>query len=417
MSKPLKIAIYALLKPTDGGVATVTAALIRALGQLTDGDESYVIIGRPDAKEWLGTSLGANQTWVDAPMPQAPWSGNTRRLLRPILLKFRSFGRRLLDVGEQPLQVPTSTGFYESLGCDLIHFPYQVFVIPALPFIYQPWDLQHLHYPQFFSPQEIAWRDVLFRTGCNLARAVVVATDYVRADVAVNYALPARKLYRIPPGAPLQSLTPASADHERVFEKYRLRQPFMLYPAQTWEHKNHARLLEALALLRDQRDLRLTLVCTGDRTHYWETLKAVIASYRLEDQVHFLGHVPADDLRALYALCDFVVFPSLFEGFGTLPLEAWASGKPVLSSSTGALGEVVGDAGLRVDPCSVEQIAEGIAQMALQPALREDYARRGQERLQQFNWAHSARAFRALYRQIAGVPLTDEDQGLLLEAK
>ncbi len=413
MSKPLHIAINAQFEANAGGTATVTAALIRALGRLDDGDETYTIIGRTDTRTWLDIDLGTNQRWVDVPISMPALRSFTRSALRPLLLKAQQLGRRFLNVSALPQQTPYSNGFYERLGCDLIHFPYQMFVITALPSIYHPWDLQHLHYPQFFTPEEIAAREVLLRTGCNLAQAVVVASEFVRDDVSTSYALPARKLFRIPPGPPLQTNGAQTGDPARVIQAYDLKLPFMLYPAHTWKHKNHQRLLEALALLRDQHKIRLNLVCTGGLTPYWQTLKQTINHLRLEDQVRFLGLIPAVDLSALYQLSAFVIYPSLFEGFGTPPLEAWNAGKALVSSCGSSLGEVVGDAGLVIDPLSVESIADAAAKMMVDAPLRDEYVRRGQERLHQFNWEYTARVFRALYRYVGGAPLSDEDRVLL----
>ena len=77
-----------------------------------------------------------------------------------------------------------STGFHESLGCDVLHFPTQGFILCAMPTIYNPHDLQHLVYPQFFSPQTLAWRETVYPAGCRFAQTVVVGSQWVKEDVS-----------------------------------------------------------------------------------------------------------------------------------------------------------------------------------------------------------------------------------------
>ena len=116
------------------------------------------------------------------------------------------------------------------------------------------------------------------------------------------------------------------------------REPFLLYPARRWPHKNHERLFEAFALVRRERpELRLVLTGGGEFGS-------------VPDGVEVLGHVPRPQLVGLLQRASALVFPSLYEGFGQPPLEAMACGCPVACSNAGALPEVVGDAALLFDP-------------------------------------------------------------------
>ena len=121
------------------------------------------------------------------------------------------------------------------------------------------------------------------------------------------------------------------------------------------------------------------------------------------------------ELRALYRLASFVVFPSLFEGAGFPILEAFKEGTPVTSSGVTSIPEYAGDAALFFDPDSVESIARAIERMHDDAATRVELAKRGSERIKRFSWDRTARAYRAVYRKIGGQPLSDEEE-LLLEA-
>jgi glycosyltransferase involved in cell wall biosynthesis len=133
-----------------------------------------------------------------------------------------------------------------------------------------------------------------------------------------------------------------------------------------------------------------------------ETLDSV-AHHRLEDSVVFTGHVPEVDLPALYsgALC--FVYPSYFEGFGLPPLEAMQCGTPVIAGNRTSLPEVVGEAGLLVDPFDVEALAGAMAKMLDEPDLREGLRVKGLERARLFSWKETARQTLKVYERAYGV--------------
>lgn len=415
----LTVAINAQLLPNSGagGVVSVVIGLVSALGRLDDGPEEYVIIGPWEEPDWLQPYLGPNQRIVRGPRRQdikeRPFR-SVPRVLRPVVRKVHRAIYRFVNPPSVPT-VPVSDGFYEGLGCDVIHFPYQQFIICALPSIYNPHDLQHLHYPQYFTPQTIARREVVYQAGCHFAHTVVVGSQWVKQDIVRHYRVDPDKIQVIPWAPPTQAYpNPTDEQLAAVKAKYQLRQPFAFYPAMTWEHKNHLRLLEALAYLRDQKGLSVDLVCTGAlKSPFWPRIEAHLGKLNLNGQVRFLGMVPPEDLRAIYRLAQFVVVPTLFEAASGPVFEAWQEGVPVACSNVTSLPEQVGDAGLLFDPYSVEAIADAIRYMATDESLRRELIRRGQRRLQDFSWERTAKAYRAVYRRAARRPLTDEDRWLL----
>ncbi|MBI1852705.1 MAG: glycosyltransferase family 4 protein, partial [Planctomycetes bacterium] len=120
-----------------------------------------------------------------------------------------------------------------------------------------------------------------------------------------------------------------------------------------------------------------------------------------ERDVRFLGYVGETDLVFLYRAAAALVYPSLYEGFGLPPLEAMAAGCPVIASNRASLPEVIGDAGIQVDPESVEAIADALVRMANDSGLREDLARRGRTRAEIFPWSRCADATLEAYRDVA----------------
>ncbi len=373
---------------------------------------------------WLEPYLGSNQRIILGRQPETPrdpWEP-AKRLLGPLrgpASKLRRASRRLVlgSPGAFRHAVPKSNGFYESLGAHVIHFPTQGFVHSSVPTIYNPHDLQHLHYPQFWNQDTIDWRETIYPAGCRHSRAVVAESRWVKDDLIRQYGIDPKKIYVIYRGSPTQMYEPITdKDVHYVKQRFQLPGTFVLYPAQTWAHKNHIRLLEAIKLLRDQQGVTINLVCTGRQTDFWPTIKRYIHEFRLHNQVFFLGFVHPAELRALYRLAQFLVFPSLFEGGGFPVVEAFSEGTPVACSALTSLPEYGGDAVLPFDSASVESVAQAVFRMATDPELRATLRTRGAVRAGIFSWERTAKAYRALYRKVAGHPLSDQDQRLLSSA-
>lgn len=425
MKKKLRIAINAQipLGSGTGGIETVLRALA-LLGRLDDGDEEYVFIGHWSDPDWLKPFLSERQKIVPAPRPREnkpPRSETLKRSLgrlRPFVGRVKRAFFAPPSPPEQPptsrIFVPASDGFYESLGCDVIHFPYQDYVYCNLPTVYNPHDLQHLHYPQFFSPEEIERRENVYPAACRAAHTVVVASEFVKRDVVRNYGLAGDKIQVIPWSPPeITPANPAENDMNFLSKKYELpRPPFALYPAMTWEHKNHIRLLEAVALLRERENLRVNLVCTGHKNAFWSNIERRLGELQLEEQVKFLGVVSREDLSALYLQAQFVIIPTLFEAASAPLFEAWQHDVPAACSSVTSLPEQAsGGAALLFDPFSIEEIAAALKMMTTDENLRESLRAKGAGRLRDFSLERMARAYRAVYRKAAGFSVLNNDGG------
>lgn len=312
-------------------------------------------------------------------------------------------------------EVPISDGFFESLECDVLHLPTQPFTVCGMPIVYNPHDLQHRHYPQFWEAENIAWRETVSRTGCDLAHTIVVGSQWVKEDVVRQYGVVPDKVQVIPEAASTQSYpAPTGQFAATLTRKYGLEQPFVLYPGVAWPHKNHLRLLEALASLRDERGLTLRLVCTGARyERFWPRIEARLAELRLAQQVTFLGYVPDEDLRALYRSATCLAMPSLFEAISLPIFEAWFEGLPVACSNVTALPEQVGDAAYLFDASDAASIANALAAVMTNVELQQELRTRGYQRSKGFDWLRTAKAYRAVYRRAAGLALSGEDRCLL----
>ena len=428
MKEGLRIAINARLKPDGGSGGVVT--VLRALAALATlgGPEEYVFVGPHDSPEWLRSILPPGQTVVRGPAPVGRGVSRAesfKQALGPLRPAARGL-RRVLGAtvqtaesgasGLAPLKsfAPTSPkNFYEALGCDVVHFPFQSYEHCRLPTVYNPHDLQHLHHPEFFTPVEIGLRENLHPAACRAAHTVVVASEFVKRDVAERYRIEPRKIQVIPWAPPPLPDSPTT-DLTTLRGKYGLSErPFALYPAMTWEHKNHVRLLEALALLRDRDGLDIRFVFTGHKTDFWPRVERKVEELGLGGQVNFLGMIPREELSALYRAAQFVFVPTLFEAASAPLFEAWQHGTPVACSSVTSLPEQAAGAALLFDPFDVGTVARALARMATEEGLREELRRLGACRLGDFSLERTAKAYRAVYRRAAGLELCEEERGLL----
>jgi len=144
------------------------------------------------------------------------------------------------------------------------------------------------------------------------------------------------------------------------------------------------------------------LVLIGDQISKYAALRRAVHQYQLHKYVRFVGYLPEETLAVMYRLASVFVFPSLYEGFGLPPLEAMASGTPVVTSNVSSLPEVAGDAAVLVDPYSPEAIADGIHRVLTDEALRGQLRVKGPLRAKQFSWAQSVGRIREIYGEVDG---------------
>jgi glycosyltransferase involved in cell wall biosynthesis len=387
-----------------GGVEQVVIGVASGLSRLGDGDEEYLFLTHPERDEWLRPYLKGP---CRALHPQLGYTRRRARAVREALLE------------RQPItgvrhSVRSSDGTIEEEGVDVIHFPFQDAFTTEVPSIYQPHDLQHLHLREFFSRWQYERRERIYRTHCERAAAVITMTSWGRRDFIESYDLPEDKVWVVPGASVLPEYpAPSPTELEEIRARLGLPEAFLLYPARPWPHKNHQRLLEALASIRERSGAAIPLVCCGARAGDFDRVSDRARELGLEGTLTFPGFVSPRDLRGLYELATALVFPSRFEGWGLPVCEAFSAGLPVASSSATGLPDLIGDAGLIFDPESTEEIADSVQRIWSDDELRRTLGERGLARSQQFSWDHTARLFRAHYRRIGGRTLAEEDRILL----
>ena len=400
MMKParLRIVLDARMLPGErGGVEQATIGLMHAFSN-HGGDHEYFFLAYDDAIDWLRPSTGGSVRLVPVGPPPVATSFS-HPLLRPLLPIARRLRRTVWPLDRQIEREPTAIA---DIAPDVIHFNLQTAFQTERRNVYQPWDLQHVHYPQYFDREEWLKRDHDYRFFCQQADRVLLTSQWGRADVERIYEIPRSKTCGIPMAAPVTAY-PTIDDRaiDSLLETSCIPSAFALYPAQTWAHKNHATLIEALRLARDRHGVTIALICTGRLTSHYRALVQQIVNAGLEQQVRFLGFTDAEFLLALFRRARMLVFPSLFEGWGLPLTEAMVLGVPIVASTATCIPEQLGDAALMVDPRDAAAMAQSMIRLWNDTALQKSLADKGRRRVAQFTWSRTASELIAIYGQLA----------------
>jgi glycosyltransferase involved in cell wall biosynthesis len=255
-------------------------------------------------------------------------------------------------------------------------------------------DIQYLVYPDTFPAVKLGYLRRAVPAAVKRATVIATPSTFVADTLAEAFDVPADRLVVVPNS--LSAEQPNRTPPEALRAAYDLPGRFVVYPAITYRHKNHATLLAAMApLLRAEPMLRLVLLggvgpCEGE-------LRVTAATLGITSRVIRPGRIPAIDRDGLYAMASVMAFPSRYEGFGIPVLEAMAAGCPVVASNVTALPEAVGDAGVLVDPDDITAWTAALRQVLDDPAVSADLRTRGYRRAAAFTADTTAAALRLAY--------------------
>lgn len=277
----------------------------------------------------------------------------------------------------------------------------------ARPSITTVHDLIPLRFPASLPS---AARRLLFRAGvwlaCRNSQMILTPSEASKRDLLKTFKLPPEKV-RVTPSAANESFSPQpKAEVERVMQLYRLPSRYVLHLGGSKPHKNLTQLVDAWTELRGRiagRRLNgdVKLVLAGREDPRYPAARRRVSSTGTSESVLFAGAIAEQDLSGLFSGATLFVFPSLYEGFGLPALEAMACGAPVVSSSAGALPEVVGSAALCVSPHDVPALADAIEQVLVNESLRRRLAARSLAQAARFSWSRTAKLTRAAYQEAA----------------
>jgi len=371
----------------DFGVGTYIRNLVQALGD-ADPHNRYTLVISPSGQREL-PALPAN-------FEVAPYS------------------RR----DDDPADHVAFPMFLAGIPADLFHIPVnRVALLMRKPYVVTIHDMSSLLFDTSKGLRNTL-RQQSFRRGLLRADRVIAVSAATKRDVEnlmgvpperirLVYSAPSQEFFEHGRVADARAAGPEAGalERQRILERYQIHYPFLLYAGAIRPQKNIPRLVEAFAIARTAlanhpryKDLHLIII--GDEITRYPAVRQAVIQSRVEDVVRFLGFVPFDTMRIFHEAATAFVFPSLYEGFGLPPLEAMASGTPVITSSMSSLPEVVGDAAMLVNPENVFDIARGIKEVLLNPELRKRLAEAGRIHAARYSWKNTAQQVLEIYREI-----------------
>jgi alpha-1,3-rhamnosyl/mannosyltransferase len=284
-------------------------------------------------------------------------------------------------------------------GVDLVHAPaYTAPFWSGVPVVVTVHDVSYELHPEWYPYRRDKARRAFYRWSARTATRILTVSAFSVSEISAAYGIPADRVTVTPLGvAPAFGADPAVPDRL----PRGVSQPFLLHVGDLHARRNLALVVEAmLAARRRSPALRtLSLVLAGVDRGLGRALRAIAVAADAPDAVVQLGEIDERELRALYRGASALVYPSLYEGFGLPLIEAMASGTPVIASRAASIPEVVGDAGMLLDPRDVPAWTDAIAGVLGDPERQARMRVAGRARAAEFTWERTARLTLDVYHR------------------
>lgn len=313
-----------------------------------------------------------------------------------------------LGRGWQGVALP---GTARRLKLDLLHMP--AFTVPAIvpcPVVVTVHDLAYLACPEYCPDETVNYLARRVPAAFKEAAAVITPSAFIKEESTRFFDINPSKIYPVHHGVSTEFKVLPEEAQSGLRQKLGLPEHFFLFVGTIEPRKNLIKLIEAFGLAVS-RGLDCSLVLAGARGWKCEDIYLLPGQSGLEQRVVFLDYVPDKLLPALYNAAVAFVYPSLYEGFGLPVLEAMACGTPVIASNVSSIPEVVGEAGITVDPLDINGLASVMLLLARDAGLRRDFTRKGLERAERFSWEKTARETVKVYEACVKTGTNSKDIG------
>ena len=383
-----------------GGIGVYTREVVRAMLKI-DAEHDYVLIfpGFGRARTHRGELPGGkNVTEVETYFPRLPGFLYSTRALAWIPRLLRKV-RALVPVETYWDQVVVPRVARQH-GVDVLFNPHLTVPIRGrFPKVTVLHAVEYHTVPNVYGWRMYVWWFVLERMIMPAADRLISLSELMTGDIRKHMSYPISQVRTIYHG--VSGKFRVQTDHARLAqarERYRLPEKYLLFVGRLYPQKNFATLARAFASIKDRIPHRL--VVAGQPRYKYEGEVRILDELGIDDRVDFLDHVPNDDLPMVYSLADCFVFPSLYESFGLVLVEAMACGCPVIGAKAAAIPEVSGGAALLFDPLDAGQLADAILKIVLEPEVRRDLVVRGLARAREFTWERTARQTLEVFREL-----------------
>jgi len=265
-------------------------------------------------------------------------------------------------------------------------------------------DLSHMDMPEAHPPGRVHFLNRHLRPALERANAVVTISHFTKGELLKHFPELAGRIHVLYPGISERFSAPVSEETRRAL-RVALDgdpRPYFLFLSTLEPRKNMERLLLAYEGLADRIKRQYPLVLVGQMGWQESRFAPILERMQTRGEIVLLGYLRDELLPALLERAVALIYPSLYEGFGLPPVEAMASGCPVLASNSTAIPEVCGDAVLYCDPLSIESIRDGMTRLAEDKALRHDLAKKGKTQAAQYHWQRAGKQMLGILREVAG---------------
>ena len=359
-------------KLRDFGIGTYIENLLTYIPEF-DSDNEYIIFHYPEDEDFIPRT-GSNITLVADASPKYS-------IHELVTLPVKMWQQRL----------------------DVFHAPH--YTLPPLRHcrgVVTIHDVIHLRFPEYLPhPMAYYYAKGIMWAATKSAKKVITVSECSKQDIMRYLGIPEDKIAVVYNGIDADvRISDMSENSNNLEKRFGISRKYILYLGNFMPHKNLDTLVKAFSILKHRYHLAHCLVLAGKNEKIRQKLQTLITKERLEDDVVLTGFVEPAWLSRLYAGADLFVYPSLYEGFGLQALEAMAYHIPVAISNVAALPEIAGEAALRFDPTSAENMAETIYTGLNDQFLRKSLIEKGQERLKSFSWQEMTRKTIAIYQGV-----------------
>ncbi len=359
-----------LIYHQPAGISRYTKHLIEELAQL-DRETTYTVFQHRKHREPLANAPNFQRRTLFTPVHT--------RIEQPMLAAELSF---------HSLDILHSTDFIPPL-------------FSSIPPVITVHDLAFLRWPHFLTESHAAYYSQIDRA-VRHAQHIIVPSESTKNDVVGQLGASPEKISVIyEAAAPLYQPLPMAKCRAAMQAKYGIPENYIFFVSTIEPRKNIGGLLDAFHHLQRHYNIADTgLVLAGKPGWLYEEVFRKVEELALDKSAFFVGRVADEDLRQLFVGARCHVHPAFYEGFGLSPLEAMACGTPTIVGNTSSMPEVVGDAGLIVDPSDWEEIAIAMHRLLTDDELHRELRQKGLQRASVFSWSRAAAETLAVYRMV-----------------
>ena len=292
----------------------------------------------------------------------------------------------------------------EKENIQLYHIPQNGVGMPkhkTCPYVITLHDIIPLKMPETVSDRYLKIFHEELPESLQFCDGIITVSNYSKKDISEAFNFPLEKIYvTYLASEDIYSPINRSESKKYIQDKYGISTDIILYVGGFSPRKNILSLIDAFSLLPSRHIKKNTLVIAGNKGQSYELYRARVEKLHLEDHVFFTGFVSMEDMPQLYRAAELLVYPSFYEGFGLPPLEAMASGTPVVAATSTSIPEICGDACLLVNPYEITEIKDAMLSILEDTTLKNALVEKGIKKAESFCWSDTALETIKVYESI-----------------